>query len=134
MSGIALPENRPALEWVASLPADWVTPTERLLLLALALDSFDGHTCAPGRDALMRFCGIRHVRTFQRTRDSLASPTTERPALLSLDLVKGRHTRYRLQRDSESLSGDDSERLSGEPDMSARPDSESLSYPPSPDP
>lgn len=128
VSDLVLPENRPGLEWVASIPAEWTTPTERLLLVALALDSFDGFTCAPGRDALMAFCGVRHVRTFQRLRDSLTTPNTERPALLAADIVNGRHTRYRLLRpDSERLSGADSESLSGEPDLSAVPDSERLS-------
>lgn len=127
MSGLVLPENRPALALVASVPSDWTTPSERLLLLALALDSFDGKTCAPGRDALMSFCGIRHVRTFQRLRDSLAAANDARPALIEVDALSGRHTRYRLLPDSERLSGGDSESLSGAPDLSARPDSERLS-------
>lgn len=127
MSGLGLPENRPALARVASVPADWTTPSERLLLLALALDSFDGNTCAPGRDALMSFCGIRHVRTFQRLRDSLATATDARPALIEVDALSGRHTRYRLLPDSERLSGGDSESLSGPSNLSARPDSKPLS-------
>jgi hypothetical protein len=127
MSDLGLPENRPALAWVASLEAEMTTPSERLLLIALALDSYDGRTCAPGRDALMGFCGIRHVRTFQRLRDSLTKPNEERPALIAADVVKGRHTRYRFLPDSEPLTGGDSEPLSGQPNMSARVDSESLS-------
>ena len=127
VSDLGLPENRPALAWVASIPADWTTPTERLLLVALALDSFDGRSCAPGRDALMTFCGIRHVRTFQRLRDSLTSATLDRPALIAADVVSGRHTRYRFAPDSNSLSGADSNSLSGDPDLSAVPDSNSLS-------
>ena len=98
MSGLGLPENRPALEWLATLPADWTTPRERLLLTALCLDSFDGYTCAPGRTDLMAFCGIGWVRTFDAMRDALATANDKRPALIEVDVLRGRHTRYRILR------------------------------------
>ena len=120
MSNLGLPDNRPALAWVMQIPADWVTPTERLVLLALALDSFDGHTCAPGRDGIMRLAGIKYVSTFTRARDALAQPTEYRPALIAADTLRGRHTRYRLLRVvRESQTGDVRESQTTHPDMSA---------------
>lgn len=121
MSDLAIPENRPALAWIMDIPTDWVTPTERLLLLALALDSYDGNTCAPGRDGIMRLAGIKYVSSFTRARDALTQPTEYRPALLAVDALKGRHTRYQLLRDvRESRTGDVRESQTGQPEMSAR--------------
>lgn len=120
MSDLAYPEQRPAVEWVATLPAEWITPTERLLLLALALDSFDGHTCAPGRSGVMQLAGIRHVSSFMRARDALAAPNDQRPALLAVDALRGRHTRYRLLRDVRDMqTGDVRDSQTTQPDMSA---------------
>ena len=104
MSGLGLPENRPALPWLATVPPDWTTPQQRLLLTALCLDSFDGYTCAPGRSDLMAFCGVQWVRTFNTMRDALAKPTEKRPPLIEVDATQGRHTRYRILRPHVSTS------------------------------
>jgi hypothetical protein len=39
--------DRPAVARVAALPASWTTDADRLVLLALACDSYDGETSKP---------------------------------------------------------------------------------------
>lgn len=90
---IGWPESRPAMRAVAALPMEWkVTGNSRALLLALAADSYDGHTCAPGRDALLQATGL-WVSQYRAAVDDLTRPQTlrsrngrtiERPALLAV--------------------------------------------------
>lgn len=91
-------ESRPAVEWVSTLPAGWVTTGERLVLLLLAADSFDGQTSAPGRDAISEWSGLGSRSVF-RILDNLCKPTRTRPALLAKAARgggRGRRTTYLL--------------------------------------
>lgn len=73
--------RRPAVEWVTSLPREWANATERLVLLCLASDSFDGVTSAPTTAALMGWTGL-YKGTLLRNLARLCAPTDVRPPLL----------------------------------------------------
>lgn len=79
---------RPAVSWVASLPASWTTERERLVLLLLACDAFDD-VSRPGGAALAAWAGILNGRLYE-TLGALERPNGERPALLTRVDVKGR--------------------------------------------
>jgi hypothetical protein len=100
--------RRPAVARVAALPADWVTDAERLVLLALACDSYDGRTTAPGMDHLASWCGLLPT-SVKRIVQRLQKPTPARPALLAaLQKSRGfRRTTWLLDLpDQPSLVGD----------------------------
>lgn len=71
---------RPAVAWVASLPAAWTNPRERLVLLVLACDAF-ADVSAPGGAALASWCGLINGRLYEAL-GSLMKQTATRPALL----------------------------------------------------
>jgi hypothetical protein len=98
--------NRPAVELVAALPRDLTSPGERLVLLALACDSYDGHTTAPAAHHLAAWTGM-HLSSVRGILRDLQQPTERRPALLAVDVPSRgkRRTVYRLQLDGQP-SGD----------------------------
>ena len=71
---------RPAVAKVAVLPRGWVSHDERLVLMALALDSLDGSRTAPGWDELAARVGIwpSSVREVVRRLES-PDPKRNRP-------------------------------------------------------
>ncbi len=85
---------RPAVAWVASLPGEWTTAGERLLLLALACDAFDA-TSAPTGDALAEWTGMERS-TVYRMLGRLRVATDERPALVADGKRRRRRAVYRL--------------------------------------
>jgi hypothetical protein len=100
--GIDAPDSRPALGWVLGLPPDWTTTNERLVLLVLAADSYDGCTCSPTRDAIRRASGLWADAVHKAIR-GLSEPrqltSGERPALLQVTRGtsgRGRRTVYRF--------------------------------------
>lgn len=103
--------GRPAVQWVAALPRDWVTHGERLVLLALACDAY-GNVAAPGADNLAAWTGMFRS-SVHGILDRLTRPTPRRPPLLAKRATRGRHrTRYVLLVDtpsggSGSLGGDE---------------------------
>lgn len=90
MSGIDVDGGRPAVQWVTELPREWLTAGERLVLLILALDSFDGVACAPGTANLAGWTGM-HGSSCRDILARLAAPTDRRPALLRREDTAGRH-------------------------------------------
>ncbi len=80
---LAVDGPRLAVAWVSSLPGEWTpTPSHRLVLLALACDSFDGYVSRPGIDHLAGWCGLG-VRGVHYVLRALSEPVPEvRPALL----------------------------------------------------
>jgi hypothetical protein len=81
--------SRPAVEWVTSLPKSWkVTSVERLVLLAIACDSYDGKEARPGWPLLSAATGI-DVRDVRKAVDRLAEQTDQRPALLRVEENRG---------------------------------------------
>lgn len=90
-------ENRPAVARVASLPASYgLKPAERLVLLALACDSYDGETSAPGMDALAEWTGLFRGAAYDVVK-ALSEPTDRRPALIERSSTRGRNrTVFRL--------------------------------------
>lgn len=90
-------ENRPAVARVASLPASYgLKPAERLVLFALACDSYDGETTAPGMDALAEWTGLFRGAAYDVVR-ALSAPTARRPALIERSSTRGRNrTVFRL--------------------------------------
>jgi len=95
---------RPAVSWVSSLPADWVSGYERLVLVMLACDAFD-NVSAPGGENLMQWTGLSHGPVWDIL-GRLCQATPLRPALLQRLGADGRpldgrrggrtRTRYRL--------------------------------------
>lgn len=101
--------HRPAVAAVAALPSAWTTEAERLVLLALACDSYDGETSAPGYDNLAAWTGL-HRSSVVGVVGRLQKPNARRPALLEVaETTRGRlRTRWRLTLEP-----------AGEPDRSA---------------
>lgn len=89
--------HRPAVAAVAALPSAWTTEAERLVLLALACDSYDGETSAPGYDNLAAWTGL-HRTSVVGIIARLQKPNARRPALLEVaETTRGRfRTRWRL--------------------------------------
>lgn len=94
---IDTPDSRPALAWVACLPRGWTTSNERLVLFALAADSYDGLACSPNRDAILHATGL-WGDAYYRALNGLRAPTDKRPALLSVDRRSGARTVYTFLR------------------------------------
>jgi hypothetical protein len=92
---------RPAVEWVARLPRKWTaTGTERLVLLLIALDTYDQEPpfeAAPSLDRLAECAGV-FKDAIIRARDALSAPVLGvRPALLEVTKGAGRAgSTYRL--------------------------------------
>jgi hypothetical protein len=88
--------SRPAMAWVASLPATWTTTTQRLVLLVLACAASE-MVAAPGEYNLMRWCGLRGRTTLYDALKALETPIDGlRPALLHRTTQLRRRTIYRL--------------------------------------
>lgn len=82
--------TRPGVEWVASLPKSYrLSPSEVVVLYALACDSFDGKTSAPGWDNLAAWSHM-HRASVVVIVQRLTQPTANRPALLAMDSAGGR--------------------------------------------
>lgn len=95
--GLIVDGPRPAVEWVAGIPAAWTpSASHRLVLavLALACDAYED-TSAPGVDNLARWGGLSRGQTFAILR-SLAEPDGTRPALIER-VGTGSPARYRLR-------------------------------------
>ena len=126
MEDLTVDGARPAVALVAALPASWTTDADPLVLLALACDSFDGSTSAPGAANLAAWTGLHRSTIYDAVR-RLCEPTSERPALLVVDeTTKGRRrTRYRLAlgypQPSGEDDGSDDAQPSGEADSSPAP-------------
>ena len=71
---------RPAVVWVSTLPAEWVRPSERLVLYVLALDAYNG-TSRPSGDAIASWTGLQRRRVYDIL-TILATPNDVRPALI----------------------------------------------------
>jgi hypothetical protein len=89
MSALEVDGDRPAVAWVSELPADWLTPAERLILFAIACDSYDGYSAAPGNPNLVAWTGLQQSY-LRATISRLCEPTAKRPALLRKKDNKGR--------------------------------------------
>lgn len=89
--------SRPAVELVAALPRELTSQGERLVLFALACDSYDGHTTAPAAHHLAAWTGM-HLSSVRAILRDLQQPTRRRPALLAVDAPSRgkRRTLYRL--------------------------------------
>lgn len=129
MAGIEVDGARPAVEWVTSLPRSWrLSEGERLVMLALACDSFDGHDTYPGREALAEWTGM-HASSVGDILARLERPTSHRPALIRRESGKGgrgRRARIVLLGPRDVLSrlmgkpagepgGNEADKLTGEP-------------------
>lgn len=94
--GVDVDGSRPSVAWVTSLPAEWLTSTQRLVLLVLACDAFDNES-RPGEDQLLRWCGIRSRSTLYDALGALAAPLEGvRPALIERSSQLRKRTTYRL--------------------------------------
>lgn len=81
--------DRPAVRRVAAIPRGWgLTPLQRLVLLALACDSYDGLSTAPGLEAVAGWCGS-HPSTVREAIAALERATDSRPALLRREDARG---------------------------------------------
>ena len=91
--------DRPGVAWVASLPRSYkLSESERLVLLALACDSFDGYESAPTMDGLAAWCGLLRSSLYKIVQ-RLERPTKHRPSLLERESTGGRNrTVFRLLR------------------------------------
>lgn len=87
---------RPAVALVAALPRDWpLNAADRLVLMALACDSFDGLTSAPGYEALADWTGMQRS-TVVGVLARLAKPQTDR---------EGRHRPALIARENSTRGG-----------------------------
>ena len=88
---------RPAVELVAAIPHGVVSQGERQVLTALACDSYDGRTSAPGARNLAQWTGLNESAV-RGILAGLLRPNARRPAFLLVDRTTGgRHrTRYRF--------------------------------------
>jgi hypothetical protein len=82
--------DRPAVAWVSELPADWLTIGDRFVLLAIACDSYDGKSAAPGHANLSAWTGIQQS-TVRAIVGRLCEPTAKRPALLRREQNRGHY-------------------------------------------
>lgn len=78
--------GRPAVARVAALPRSWTTGDERAVLFAMACDSYDGETCAPGYDNLAAWAGVQRS-SITKILSRLTKPTARRPSLLARELT-----------------------------------------------
>lgn len=97
MDTLSVDGARPAVERVAALPRSWTTPAERLVLMVLACDSFDGETCAPSYDRIADWTGM-HRSSVGELLTALTKPNSRRPSLLTREETTrgGRRTVWRL--------------------------------------
>lgn len=88
-AGLQVDGSRPAVEWVTSLPKAWkVTSVERLVLLTVACDSYDGKEARPGWPLLSAATGIDQ-RDVRKAVERLEVATEHRPALVRVEDNKG---------------------------------------------
>ena len=104
---------RPAVGWVSTLPREWITDRERLVLYVLAMDAYE-ETAAPGWPQLEAWAGLWHGQAVDVIR-KLEQATDIRPALLERRDREGNvlppgarnpgreRTRYRLRVDLEPV-------------------------------
>ncbi len=92
MDGIEVDGSRPAVAAVTALPHEYrLSAAERLVLLVLACDSFDGIRSRPGYAALQSWSGLSRG-VLMKALNSLCTETAHRPALLSRQSkAQGRH-------------------------------------------
>jgi hypothetical protein len=64
-AGALIVETRPAVQWVAELPETWTNASQRLVLLVLACDSFEGNVSRPGVENLAAWCGLSPRATYE---------------------------------------------------------------------
>jgi hypothetical protein len=104
MSALEVDGRRPAVAWVSELPVEWLTPAERLVLFAIACDSYDGLSAAPGNPNLVAWTGLA-ASYLRDTVARLCEPTPKRPALLRKEDNKGgRHGTLVFIRDAQPAS------------------------------
>lgn len=113
-AALAVDGERPGVAWVAALPRSYkLRESERLVLLAIACDSYDGYESAPGMDDLAAWCGLLRGSLYAVVA-RLEKPTAHRPALLERESTGGRNrTVLRLLRDDTGRSGERSDEPSG---------------------
>ncbi|GAA1838556.1 hypothetical protein [Agromyces salentinus] len=93
---------------MAALPRSYrLNPADRLVLFALACDSFDGIESAPGADALAAWAGMFPSSVYEIL-SRLSAATADRPALVERsETRRGRHrTVYRLLVDQSGIAGE----------------------------
>jgi len=102
-------ESRPAVALVTALPAKYeLKHSERWVLMALALDSYDGKTAAPSYEALAAWTGLLHG-TVGEALKNLVNPNEHRPALLArAEYRRARRTVWQLLLEPSSTAGGDS--------------------------
>jgi hypothetical protein len=93
--------SRPAVAWVTALPPGAVTHLERLVLLVLACDSYDGETSAPGRDNLRIWCGASNNNVIDRALKGLI----EKGFVIKMPGVPRRRITFRLALPDEAARG-----------------------------
>jgi hypothetical protein len=100
MAALEVDGDRPAVAWVSELPGKWLTPAERLILFAIACDSYDGYSAAPGNPNLVAWTGLQQSY-LRATITGLCEPNPKRPALLrKKDNKGGKHATLILIRDA----------------------------------
>lgn len=77
---IVVDDARPAVSWVSTLPAGWVTPSERLVLYVLACDAYDDIS-RPSGEAIASWTGLQRRRVYEIL-SILSAPNDVRPALI----------------------------------------------------
>lgn len=107
MTGIVVDGDRPAVEWVTTLPRGWrVTPAERLVLMCLACDAYKWES-APGYDLIADWTGMQRTSCIE-VLARLCEKTAHRPALIERISVGGRRrTVWRLLGDTQPVDGVD---------------------------
>lgn len=110
MGDLIVDGARPAVEWVAALPRKWLSDSERLFLLVLACDSYDGRNAAPNRDELAQWTGhFRSADSDIAARLEQPNDKKGRPPLLRVHRSKGgRNNRHRYELLLENWPGNGS--------------------------
>ena len=96
--------RRPAVAWVAALPRRWVSDSERLVLVFMACDSFDGVVYGGGADVLVHWTGLYRSSVFEILK-RLSEPTETRPALIALGPYRSRRRTWIFLRSPGEWSG-----------------------------
>lgn len=94
---------RPAFQWVSSLPKHWTDSGERLVLMALAADSFDGISSRPRPVDLEAWTGLyrsplyRAIERLEAEMKFERHPETRPPLLVRVKDPGHRNRRFVLQ-------------------------------------
>jgi hypothetical protein len=94
---------RPAFAWVSSLPKHWTDSGQRVVLMALAADSFDGIDCRPRPVDLELWTGLHRsplYRAIERLEQVMTfdnHPETRPPLLVRVQDPGQRNRRFILQ-------------------------------------